>query len=307
MAWCGTKKAQWLLKLKDSDILVFDLETTGVGVNTAEILQIAITDGSGSMLFSSYVRPQSRQWKMAERINGITPEMVKDAPRFSEIRKEVQGLFNRAKLIAGYNSKAFDIRLIERYGIVVPQKRFDVMEEFRIYTGRASHYKLSHCAEYFHLSFKPHDAGEDARTTARCMQQLIQQPGFVNISPPSQRKKQESNCEVPVKASKGLSVRSRVLKPFLKKRRFHPVLTGAFLMAFSYCAILYLTYGQRVFRGRIPIESTAITKTILASLRNMIIGALLPVGLFIFLFGVLFSLFKTIRWVINFIQKLMNR
>ena len=138
MYWCGRKKSKALLKLAPSSILVFDLETTGVNKMSAEILQISITDGDGSLLFSSYIKPQKRQWKIAERVNGISPDMVRNAPRFSDVKDQVQAYFNRAKLIAGYNIKGFDIPVIERYGIVVPLLRFDVMEEFRIYKGRVA-------------------------------------------------------------------------------------------------------------------------------------------------------------------------
>ena len=112
MSWCGTKKAKKLLTMDTSSILVFDLETTGVIINNSEILQISLVDGNGSSLFTSYVKPKAKSWSGAQRVNGISPEMVKDAPSFDEIRAEIQGYFDNAKLIAGYNIKRFDINVV---------------------------------------------------------------------------------------------------------------------------------------------------------------------------------------------------
>ena len=67
-------------KLKGARIIVFDTETTGV-TEDDEIIQLSIIDGNGKTLINEYVHPYwKKDWAAAARVNGITPEMVKDAP-----------------------------------------------------------------------------------------------------------------------------------------------------------------------------------------------------------------------------------
>ncbi|MBQ6372026.1 MAG: 3'-5' exonuclease, partial [Oscillospiraceae bacterium] len=97
MSWYATKKASKLPYMNKNEILVFDLETTGLEAAVDEILQITILDGYGSELFSSYIKPtRHRIWPGAQRVNGIKYEMVKDAPTFRKVRKEIQEIFNKA-------------------------------------------------------------------------------------------------------------------------------------------------------------------------------------------------------------------
>lgn len=179
MAWLRTLRSLELPDMDPGDILVFDLETTGLDTNTAEILQISLVDGSGKTLFSSYVKPEATSWPAAERINQISPEMVQDAPTFAEIRSTVQSYFSNAKLVAGYNIKYYDLPIIRRYKIRPHRDKFDVMEEFRLFTGRMRGLRLTDCAKYFGFTFNAHDALSDAQTTARCMQALIHTDGFL--------------------------------------------------------------------------------------------------------------------------------
>ena len=157
MSWYATKKASKLPYMNKNEILVFDLETTGLEAAVDEILQITILDGYGSELFSSYIKPtRHRIWPGAQRVNGIRYEMVKDAPTFRKVRKEIQEIFNKAQLVVGYNV-GFDIEFVEAAGIVVSGKRFDVMTAFASYRAGIEHsfYRkcsLVKCADYFNYS-----------------------------------------------------------------------------------------------------------------------------------------------------------
>jgi DNA polymerase III epsilon subunit-like protein len=67
-------------------ILVLDAETTGIPMSfddsstiDHEILQLAMIDGEGRILFHEYFKPKKHKvWPEAEAINGITPPMLKD-------------------------------------------------------------------------------------------------------------------------------------------------------------------------------------------------------------------------------------
>ena len=303
MAWCGTKKAKKLLSLDKSSIIVFDLETTDRFPNSAEILQISIVDGNGNDLFSSYVKPNhKRKWPNAEKVNGISPERVENEPRFSEIRNQVQEYFNQAKLIAGYNIKSYDIPILERYGIAVPLNRFDVMEEFRQYTGRVAGYRLQDCAKYFGYSFIPHDATADASITARCMQALISSEGFVNYDPPKSRKTTEEQLQDVEESKEQLPLRVRLMKPFLKKRGFRSLILSFILMAACFCWIYYHTYGTDVS----TIEINQLINTVLINKENLVICIVFLIGFASFTYGFVNLIARTIQWIFNLIRNLIS-
>ena len=67
-----------------------DLETTGLDPARDEILEIGILDDGGEILLDSLVRPQRHtSWPEAERINGIGPADVADAPPLAMLRPRI--------------------------------------------------------------------------------------------------------------------------------------------------------------------------------------------------------------------------
>ena len=178
-----------ILNEDPEDTIVFDLETTGVDPETDEILQIAIVNGAGETLLNTYVRPERHaEWPKAMEVNGITPEMVEDAPRWEDIRTQVEDIFLEAKTIAGYNIKAFDLKFIDRLSDMLPGAYvFDAMEEFAPVHGvwNSKHQdwkwpKLAEMAERYGVTFRAHDALADAEATLECMISLEKDPEYID-------------------------------------------------------------------------------------------------------------------------------
>ena len=83
-------------------ILFFDLELTGF-YDRDEILSITIVDGFGELIMDTLVRPtHTEKWKKTEKIHGITPEMVTDAPTLSELTPRIKEIFAGADHIIAY-------------------------------------------------------------------------------------------------------------------------------------------------------------------------------------------------------------
>lgn len=100
-------------------IIFFDLEATGVNIQTDRIVQIACIkidlDGNKEEK-NILVKPLIPIPKEASDIHGITSEIVKDAPYFSQIAKSLAEYFYGCD-IGGYNSDNYDIPLlIEEFG-----------------------------------------------------------------------------------------------------------------------------------------------------------------------------------------------
>ncbi len=87
---------------KREKVLFFDLELTGV-YHHDEILSVSITDGRGTLLMDTLVRPvHKKKWKQTEKIHGITPEMVADAPTLEELKPRLRELFDHADIVIAY-------------------------------------------------------------------------------------------------------------------------------------------------------------------------------------------------------------
>lgn len=83
-------------------VLFFDLELTGF-YDRDEIISISIVDGGGNLIMNTLVKPDhTKSWKKTEKIHGITPEMVEDAPLLVELSPEIKRLFADCDKIIAY-------------------------------------------------------------------------------------------------------------------------------------------------------------------------------------------------------------
>lgn len=88
--------------MKRERVLFFDLELTGV-YDHDEILSISITDGTGRVIMDTLVKPvRKKKWKQTEKIHGITPEMVQDAPTLEELTPAIKEIFAAADILVAY-------------------------------------------------------------------------------------------------------------------------------------------------------------------------------------------------------------
>ncbi len=121
------------------DVLYLDTETTGLG-SQAEIVEIAVVNGSGVTVLDRLVRPSTRIPTEVTAIHGIDNAMVADAPTWPVVFAEFAHLLQRYASIVVYNAP-FDRRIInqvnERHGL--PPLEVDwhcAMQQFAVYTGR---------------------------------------------------------------------------------------------------------------------------------------------------------------------------
>lgn len=88
--------------MKRSRVLFFDLELTGVYEHD-EIISISICDGNGNMIMDTLVKPiRNKRWKKTEKIHGITPDMVANAPTLEELTPRIKKIFADADNLIAY-------------------------------------------------------------------------------------------------------------------------------------------------------------------------------------------------------------
>jgi hypothetical protein len=116
--------------LADERAIILDSETTGL--EGAEIVEIAIINTKGEVLFESLVKPHGPMG--ATHIHGITAEEVADAPTWRQIDSEVVAHLQTASRVVVYNAP-FDAGMIDnsrkRWGLsalleVEPMEKVEV-------------------------------------------------------------------------------------------------------------------------------------------------------------------------------------
>lgn len=165
-------------------VISIDTETTGLDSSVDEILQVSIVDKSGNPLYDCYFKPRNHtEWTEAEKVNHITPEMVRDFPDISIARTIINRILASAEKIIGYNTP-FDLEFLAAAGVEIPADAeiVDVMQMFSEIKGdwdevRGGYkwHKLTECAEYYGYEWSgaAHDSLEDARATMYCYKQII--------------------------------------------------------------------------------------------------------------------------------------
>lgn len=103
------------MKLKlEKPLAVFDLEATGLNINTDRIVEIAIVRLDPDGKKTTYCRKINPEMPIPEEstaIHGISDEDVKDAPTLAQALQEIETFIENCDL-AGFNSNKFDLPLL---------------------------------------------------------------------------------------------------------------------------------------------------------------------------------------------------
>ena len=157
-----------------SDFCILDTETTGTGC-LDEVLSVAVVDLSGEIMLDTLIRPICHEtWDEAQRINGISPEIVEDAPYFCEIAEDLWTVLYGYQAVLGWNV-SFDARMLYQSGMDIAEVRFaDLMQPFSDAYFGGTWQKLSRAAKFYGIDFKDaHTALGDAKVTAAIARRMI--------------------------------------------------------------------------------------------------------------------------------------
>ncbi len=100
-----------------NDLAVVDIETTGLDIEHDQICEIAalkVEDGKITGSFSTLCAIEGTMPEGAGKVNGITDEMLAEAPSIGEAIKGFTALTGPGTVLCGHNIKAFDLPFIER-------------------------------------------------------------------------------------------------------------------------------------------------------------------------------------------------
>lgn len=158
--------------------VAFDIETTGLEVETEEIIEIGalkVIDGKVVDRFMEFVKPKKLISEKITEITGITNEMVAQARPIEEVIKDFVS-FCADHVLIGHNIQ-FDYKFCKRYasmhGYAFEKKGIDTLK-----IARAVHKEMESkslgalCEHYQIINHAAHRAYHDALATAKLYQTL---------------------------------------------------------------------------------------------------------------------------------------
>ena len=99
-----------------NDLVFFDLEATGLNVVQDRIVQIALVklfaDGRPAEELEMKINPTVPISAEASAVHGLYAEDLADAPRFSDVARDIYDFIGEADL-GGYNSNRYDVPLLQ--------------------------------------------------------------------------------------------------------------------------------------------------------------------------------------------------
>jgi len=148
--------------------LFLDTETTGVD-ESAEIIEIAVINNDGGLVYESLIRPKVLITPKLTALHGINNEMVAEAPEFWEVYNDLCSKLD-GRLIIAYGAD-FDARMFRQTCELYDLKDVSchwgcAMQMYQDHIGREKRIKLSDAAEQCRVSRlgKAHRARADAET-----------------------------------------------------------------------------------------------------------------------------------------------
>lgn len=160
-----------LLNKYVKDYVLFDLETTGISCNVDQVVEISAIKVINEEVveeFSTLVNPGMHIPFMASDVNGITDDMVADAPDFRMALVDFIEFIGDLPLV-GHNINSFDMKFIYRdcekyYGKTIDNDYIDTLKYAKKCLPGQRGYKLVDLASHYDISTKgAHRALNDCR------------------------------------------------------------------------------------------------------------------------------------------------
>lgn len=166
------------LKKTLDNYIVIDIETTGFSPQSNEIIEVALLIVKDSKVIKEYqqlLKPKEKITKKITALTGITNDMVKDQPSFSDIAEDLIELINTHVLV-GHNVD-FDIcflydHLLKTKNYHLRNNYIDTMHLSINLFKHLDSYSLECICRYLNIPFKnEHRALSDCKATYHCYEQ----------------------------------------------------------------------------------------------------------------------------------------
>lgn len=169
-----------LLNIYTKDYVVFDLETTGLSPIDDEIIEISgikVRSGQALEEFTSLVNPNRPIPVAATNINGITDDMVKEAPYMGCVLEQFLQFIGN-DILVGHNIHSFDMQFLYNGAArelhrEISNQYIDTLYLAKSCLPRLPRHRLTDIAAYFKIDIKgAHRALNDCNINLQCYEQL---------------------------------------------------------------------------------------------------------------------------------------
>jgi DNA polymerase-3 subunit epsilon len=157
-----------------SRYVILDTETTGLG-KTDEIVQLAVIDLDGNVLFNENIKPTKRKRMSQEAvaIHGLTIKTLSQCPTFAELAEPLERAIG-GKTVIAYNA-LFDGRMYAQTlklagGFLHRGDWADIMDEYAKYVGEWDDYHQDY--RWQRLPGGTHSALGDCRATLELLRMM---------------------------------------------------------------------------------------------------------------------------------------
>jgi DNA polymerase-3 subunit alpha (Gram-positive type) len=163
------------------EFVVFDLETTGLSPGDNRIIEIGAVKLRNMQIvdeFVTFVNPQMVIPDGASKVNGITDDMVRDAPYENDALRAFTEFCGECKCLVAHNA-AFDMGFLRsglnRCGLPCDFAAVDTLALSRAAVPSLKSHKLSSMAEHYRLADNAnyHRAHDDAKITALLFKRIV--------------------------------------------------------------------------------------------------------------------------------------
>lgn len=167
----------------ETDFVVFDLETTGAKTPPCRITEIGayrVRGGKITEEFQTLVNPETPISMFITQLTGISNQMVRHAPKFSEVAADFLDFIGDSVLVA--HNAHFDMRFLNHeIGRIHKDYRVGNPSLCTVRLSRkllphVENHRLKTLAEYYSVALiNHHRAGDDAHATAHIFINLLEQ------------------------------------------------------------------------------------------------------------------------------------
>ncbi len=176
---------------------IIDVETTGINGKSSKITEIAIYKHDGNKIvdqFTTLINPQERLTPFIMRLTGITDEMLKDAPKFYEVAKQIVQFTEHCTFVA--HNVAFDYAMVRsefsRLGYNYLRPRLCTIKLAQKLFPGLPKYNLKSLCQHFGIELDNHHrASADAYATTKIFEHLIQENTFAELFAQAKRTRRQ--------------------------------------------------------------------------------------------------------------------
>ena len=172
-----TEQLELPKKVKDTEYVVVDIETTGTDITSDKITEIgAVRIKNGVILesFQTLINPGVSLSKKIIELTGITDEMLEDKPKMAEVYPDFVKFLSNATFIA--HNADFDYRFLKKagqeYGYFLRNDYIDTLAVARKVLPWLPNHKLNTVCEHYKIEFRHHRALSDALATAEAFLEM---------------------------------------------------------------------------------------------------------------------------------------